>query len=269
MPWDVNGDCLTRTAISDPDSPRAYAMQLDDGDVALSDPDMSMAVRPGTTIYIWGRVGVPASGGAASLDGGVQTTPADRSSTTNTTVSIPLPGAGDFADFSERVTVPAGAAWGNAYFSPSGGSVYLLEVHATGAAPSSTADISDFSTGVSTALSDVDLDKVPVAWAFDDISTLPTGALIPGDIMGFAYTVPSGMGGSQAKVDTAPSGDTVMELQLAGTSYGSLTFHADGTHTFAAAADQAFAAGDAPDLLTPSSWNGMAGKARITQIGTR
>lgn len=73
------------------------------------------------------------------------------------------------------------------------------------------------------------------------------------------FTLKANLADSRARCTTAPSADTVFDLQKNGTSVGSMTFaNGSNTATFSMASDQTFNAGDRWEVVAPVTLNGIA-----------
>ena len=103
-----------------------------------------------------------------------------------------------------------------------------------------------------------------------DISTQALSTIVARAVFGYAWTMPASLPNSVGKVTTAPSANTSFDLQVNGSSVGTVTWLSGSTTpTFNKASDSNLSIGDYLDLVTPSNLNGMAGAFGLTIIGTR
>jgi hypothetical protein len=68
-----------------------------------------------------------------------------------------------------------------------------------------------------------------------------------------AFTVPVSATGSQAKAETASTGDVSFELQKNGVAFGTVRFNASATGAFTVASATSFAIGDVLKLVAPAT----------------
>ena len=85
-----------------------------------------------------------------------------------------------------------------------------------------------------------------------------------------AFTLPADLTDSQGYAGTAPTAQADLDIQMNGTSIGTITFAAAATvATFSFASEVAFAAGDRLTLLAPGSQDASLADVSITFKGTR
>lgn len=83
-----------------------------------------------------------------------------------------------------------------------------------------------------------------------------------------AVTLPASLTGSQAKALTASTGNVSFDIQVNGSSKGSVTFNATATGSFTFSSQVVLAAGDIVKLVAPSSADSTLADIGITLVGT-
>ena len=134
---------------------------------------------------------------------------------------------------------------------------------------SGTVAIANGGTGATTAAAALIALGFPYDIAGSIIGRPLAGVTVTRFVAVRAFTIPSGMAGSQAKSATAATASTVLSFQKNGTQFGTATFAASGsTGTFAAASATSFAAGDVFTVVAPGTQDTTFGDAQFTVLAT-
>jgi len=88
---------------------------------------------------------------------------------------------------------------------------------------------------------------------------VPTNTILLRFLANRAFTLPSGLPDASGHAGTAPSADTDFDIQLNGTSVGTMTFlSGSSAASFTLSSQQAVSAGDRLDVVSPGTVNGIA-----------
>ena len=93
-------------------------------------------------------------------------------------------------------------------------------------------------------------------------------AVVMAAVLTEAWTLPAALAGSQATAVTTAAADAEFVVAKNGTSIGSITFHASGAPTLAAATATSFAAGDVLTVTAPGSPDADLAGILVTLRGT-
>jgi hypothetical protein len=86
------------------------------------------------------------------------------------------------------------------------------------------------------------------------VADVMTDAEIVGKLVAVrAFTIPASATGSQAKAETASTGNVTFDLQKNGVSFGTVRFNISATATFTVASATSFTAGDVLKVVAPAT----------------
>jgi hypothetical protein len=100
------------------------------------------------------------------------------------------------------------------------------------------------------------------------VSAIGASEILMDHIVATAHTLQDDFAGCVASVGSAPVADWVANVQLNGASIGSLTVHADGTHTFLTTGGAvAVPAGSVVSVIAPAGADASIARLRFTFKG--
>lgn len=101
------------------------------------------------------------------------------------------------------------------------------------------------------------------------VSAIASSEILMDHIVASAHTLQAGFAGCVASCGTPPAADWVASILNNGAAIGSLTIHADGSHTFATSGGAvAVAIGDLITVQAPATVDGAIARVRFTLKGT-